>query len=133
MRGLSCGERAILQQDGDEEPIGNHILSQRTLTARVAHGCDHCPKDDCIAYCRLHGGVAEIGQRAKAALQALSDREAQAAAELPPPPDEPADEQPKEGGVVLPFARPRRLPAPRYPIGHSISSSHPWPRSPTGR
>lgn len=86
------------------------------------------------AYCRLHGGVAEIGPRAKAALQALSDREAQALADMPPPPpDDPIDEQPEEGGVVVPFARPRRLPAPRYPIGHSISSSHPWPRSPTGR
>ncbi|MBY0255029.1 MAG: hypothetical protein K2X54_27200 [Methylobacterium organophilum] len=65
MRSLSCGERAILQQDGDEEPIGDHILSQRTLTARVAHGCDHCPEEDCILpgerYTQLVGLDADMG------------------------------------------------------------------------
>lgn len=43
MRSLSCGERAILQQDGDDgdDPYPKPIrVSEHT--ARKAHGCDAC-------------------------------------------------------------------------------------------
>lgn len=48
MRSLSCGERAILAQDGPEEVEGDRILAKRTLRARVVHGCEGCPKDGLI-------------------------------------------------------------------------------------
>jgi len=92
------------------------------------------------AWIRGHGGFHWAGPRALEELQRAGEIEkaqhaaAQAAAaDLPPPPDEPADEQPEEG-VVVPFARPRRLPAPRYPVGHHISSCLPFRRpAPTDR
>lgn len=65
MRALSCGERAILMQDGYEEPIGDQILSRRDLTARVAHDCEDCPKQGLISpgerYTQLVGLDADMG------------------------------------------------------------------------
>lgn len=124
-RDPKVSEAGLLPYDVFHEP-GDRCSEYRGMPVAVVR-----------TYCRLHGSVAEIGPRAKSALQELSDREAQALADMPsPPPDDPSDEQQEEGGVVVPFARPRRLPAPRYPVGHSISSSHPWPRprpAPTDR
>lgn len=92
------------------------------------------------AFIRGHGGFHWAGTAALAELQCAGEIEkaqhaaAQAAAAHlpPPPPDEP---EPPEEGVVVPFARPRhRLPAPRYPVGHSISSALPFRRpAPTDR
>lgn len=91
------------------------------------------------AWIRGHGGFHWAGPRALEELQRAGEIEkaqhaaAQAAAAdlPPPPPDEP---EPPEEGVVVPFARPRRLPAPRYPVGHSISSCLPFRRpAPTDR
>ncbi|MBY0253475.1 MAG: hypothetical protein K2X54_19180 [Methylobacterium organophilum] len=84
------------------------------------------------AWIRGHGGFHWAGPRALEELQRAGEIEkaqhvaAQAAAAdlPPPPPDEP--EPPED--VVVPFARPRRLPAPRYPVGHSISSCLPFRR-----
>lgn len=95
------------------------------------------------AWIRGHGGFHWAGPRALAELQRAGEIEKaqhaaaqSAAADLPPPPPPPDEPDPEPEGVVVPFARPRRLPAPRYPVGHSISSSHPWPRprpAPTDR
>lgn len=93
------------------------------------------------AFIRGHGGFHWAGTAALQELQRAGEIEkaqhaaAQAAAaELPPPPpDDP--EPPEQPENVVPFARPRRpLPAPRYPVGHSISSCLPFRRPlPTDR
>lgn len=42
IRSLSDGERAILQQDGDESPEGPKILACGTAVARKRYVCDTC-------------------------------------------------------------------------------------------
>lgn len=43
MRALSCGERAILAQDGPEDdPDPFRVLEDRQLTARRVHECSGC-------------------------------------------------------------------------------------------
>lgn len=51
MRGLSCGERAILYQDGPEEPDYRDVFRRVSTRRKGPFPCDAC------------GEVIEVGQR----------------------------------------------------------------------